>query len=66
MSEPLEINIIELKNVIDGLMSLAPTNARAVRVYYNALVAEGFTPAEALKIVLSHGYAPPPHGKIRE
>jgi hypothetical protein len=52
---------IEFKNAIRGIVELAVDHAKAVKGYYDALIGEGFTPEQALRIVLSHGYMPPHH-----
>ena len=53
------LDITELKAAIDGMIEMAPHNAKAVKAYYNALVEEGFTEDDALHLVTAHGYMPP-------
>ena len=54
-----EIDVIEYKNFLSGMMNLAVFHADAVRAYYSALVKSGFTRVEALRIVEKHGFQPP-------
>lgn len=54
-----EIDIIEYKNMLKGIIDLAVPHAEAIRAYYNALIKSGFTPEEALRLTERHGYQPP-------
>lgn len=51
--------IVEMKASIDGIIDLADHNAKAVKTYFDALVAEGFNDDQALRIVMKHGPMPP-------
>ena len=57
-----ELEIIEYKNMMHGLVELAGEHAKAVFSYYSELVKSGFTEAQALTIVCAHGYMPPLQG----
>jgi len=54
-----QIDIQEMKNVIDGLLDLAVPHAKAIRAYFNALIDQGFNEDQALRIVMRHGVIPP-------
>ena len=54
-----EIEIIEYKNTMQGMVELALPHAKAVRAYYLALVDEGFSVTQALQLTIHHGYMPP-------
>ncbi len=53
------IDSVEFKAAIEGFIDMATVHARGVMTYYRALVSEGFSEAQALQIVLKHGYMPP-------
>lgn len=54
-----ELARIEYENALKGVIELAVPHAKAVKAYYNALVAEGFKEEQALRMVINHGYCPP-------
>lgn len=54
-----EIELIEYKNAIRGIMEFSNIHAEAVRSYYDALIEKGFTKHEAFQLVKCHGYMPP-------
>lgn len=53
------INVDEIMKAADELRVALPIMCRLMRTYYNELIEAGFSKAEALKIVISHGYVPP-------
>lgn len=42
----------------DELREILPIVARQLRAYYNELIEAGFTPSQALRIVIAHGVYP--------
>ena len=54
-----EITEVILKAALRDIALMAGDYAKAVKAYHDALINEGFTKNQALRLVIAHGYMPP-------